>query len=103
MFASFITWCKGLKLAFGGDEARLLLARHQVEILGRIALNAAHHLDLIVLLPRVETLDQFLEPLGAFFVELMREVDFGRCRSLKETGAASTNAKGILSKCMARA
>jgi acyl carrier protein len=70
-----------LKFAFRSDEARLLLARHQVEVLGRIALNAAHQLDLIVLLPRVEAFDQFLESLGTFFVKLMRKVDGRRCRS----------------------
>ncbi len=65
----------------GGNKARLLLTRHQIEVLGRIALDATYHLDLGILLPRVETLDQFLKALGAFFVELMRKLDFCRCRS----------------------
>jgi hypothetical protein len=41
---------QGAEIGLGGDEARLLLARHQVEILDGVALNPAHQRDLIVLL-----------------------------------------------------
>ncbi|EXI81402.1 MAG: hypothetical protein AW12_02781 [Candidatus Accumulibacter sp. BA-94] len=51
----------------------------------RIALDAAHDPELVILLSDpelvillsgIETVDQLLEPLAAFFVQSMREVNF---------------------------
>ena len=79
---------QGDKTCAPGNELGLLLACHQIEVLGRVALDTAHQLDLVVLLPRIETFNELLEPLGTFFVKLMRQLDIGRRGKRRERSRA---------------
>ena len=51
---------------------RILIARHEVKLTRRVAFDAANqfHLDTLVLL--VEILNQRLQTLGLYLVEMMR-------------------------------
>jgi hypothetical protein len=92
------------EIRFCGDETRLFLTRHQIQVLGSIALHAAHESDLVFLLLRIEPFNQLLETLGALFVKLMRKIDLCRCATAsEENGAARASASAagrILSKRM---
>nr|WP_287663966.1 hypothetical protein [Accumulibacter sp.] len=71
---------QGFEIRFCGDETRLFLTRHQIQVLGSIALHAAHESDLVSFCCALNRSTSFSETLGALFVKLMREIDLCRCR-----------------------
>lgn len=66
---------QGFELPPTGHEAGLLIPRHEVDLLRRVAFNTMHQLERNVFLLRVETLDKFFQPLGALLVQLVRKLD----------------------------